>query len=113
VIGDAACHIDPKTKRAVPGVIRAAIEQGAIAAFNIVADIREYPKQEYKPRSYPYIIPVGGKWAVAKVGPSIIYGFLGWKVKILEELRYLISVLPNIFAFKIWLKRIWVFMRND
>lgn len=113
VIGDAACYVDPKTKRPVPGMVKTAIEQGRIAAFNAVADIRGYPKKEYRSRAYPYIIPVGGKWAAAKIGPFVFSGFLGWKVKKLEELGYLIAVLPNLFAIKTWLRGLWVFIRND
>jgi NADH dehydrogenase len=112
-IGDAACFNDPKTGRPVPGVARAAIEQGVIAAFNVVADIRNHPKRQFRPRTYPYIVPVGGKWAVVKIGPLLISGLAGWIVKGLVELRYLTSVLPIRFALKTWLKGLWIFIRND
>jgi len=113
IIGDAACHIDPKSGKPVSAVARAAIEEGLIAAFNVVADIRNYPKKEYRPATYPYILPVGGKWAVAKIGPFIISGFFGWIIKGLVELKYLISVLPIPFALKTWFKGLWIFVRND
>lgn len=113
VIGDAACFKDPKTGKPIPGVARAAIEQGVIAAFNVVADIRNHPKRTFRVKPYPYIVPVGGKWAVAKIGPLLISGFFGWIVKGLVELRYLTSVLPLPFALKTWLKGLWIFVRND
>lgn len=113
VIGDAACYKDPKSGKPIPGVARAAIEQGIVAAFNVVADIRNHPKRQFRPKTYPYIIPVGGKWAVAKIGPVVIWGFAGWIVKGLVELRYLTSVLPATFALKTWLKGLWIFVRND
>lgn len=114
VIGDAACIEDPKTgKKFVPGVARAAIEQGIIAAYNIIADINKFPKKEYKIKTYPYVIPVGGKWAIAKIGRFTIKGLPGWIVKGLVELRYLDSVLPLPFALKTWLKGLFIFLKND
>lgn len=114
VIGDAACIEDPKTGRKfVPGVAAAAIEQGKIAAYNIVADINKFPKKEYKVKTYSYVIPVGGKWAIAKIGRFVIKGFPGWIAKGLLELRYLDSILPMPLALKTWFKGLWIFVRND
>jgi NADH dehydrogenase len=113
VIGDSACYMDPKTGKIVPGLAYVAIEQGKIAAFNIVADIKGFPKKTYRPKVYPYIIPVGGKWAAAKIGSFIIYGFLGWIIKGLVELRYIVSILPIKVALRIWFNGLWIFIRND
>lgn len=126
-IGDSVCFYNPTTGKPIPGVARAAISQADIAAHNIVEDIKasesrvkgrgssEYePKYKiYEPWDYPYIIPVGGKWAVAKIGPFIISGFAGWLLKGLVELNYLPSIMPFPRAVKTWLKGLWIFMRND
>ena len=62
---------------------------------------------------YPYIIPAGGKWAVAKFGPIVVSGLIGWVIKGLVELNYLISILPFWKALKIWLKGLRIFIQND
>ncbi len=97
----------------VPMVARAAIIQGTIAAKNIIRDIRGQPHLKYAPKNYPYIIPVGGKYAIAKIGPVITCGFFGWILKGLVELNYLFSIMPNVRALKIWLKGLKIFIQND
>jgi len=121
-LGDAICFYNPETGNPIPQLAQAAIEQAKIVAENMVEDIKfsevlikNAKHQKYKPNeSYPYIIPVGGKYAVAKVGPIVIWGFLGWILKGLVEFYYLLfNVLPPIQAVKIWLKGFWIFMQND
>jgi len=68
---------------------------------------------KYKPRNYPYIIPVGGKFAIAKIGPFVISGFWAWVLKGLVELNYLLTIMPFWKAIKIWLKGLKIFIQND
>lgn len=118
-VGDNICFYDPETKRPIAGVARAAMSQAKIAVENIVADImleekqKKIPHKIYRPMDYPYIISVGGKYAVAKVGPFVISGFFGWLLKGLVELNYLISIMPFRQAIKIWLKGLKIFIQND
>jgi NADH dehydrogenase len=112
-IGDVTCFYDTKTNKPVPGLARVAISQARRAARNILRDLRGEKPLEYRARDYPYIIPVGGKYAVAKVGPFVFSGFLAWVFKGLVELNYLISVMPNVLAIKMWLKGLKTFVRND
>lgn len=96
------------------GVARAAITQANIVSNNIISEITsKIPKQEYHARTYPYVIPVGGKYAIAKIGPFIISGFFAWAFKGCIELYYLVSVLPFHKALKTWLRGLWIFTRND
>lgn len=119
-IGDNVCFYDPVTKKQILGVARAAISQGTVAAHNIIEDIKVeegFSKSArhriYRPMEYPYIIPIGGKYAVAKIGPFVVSGFLGWLLKGLVELNYLVSIMPFMQALKIWLKGLKIFIRND
>lgn len=119
-IGDAVCFMDPKTGRPVPGVARAAIVQGQIVAHNIIEQIKvtekmtETPRlRKYVPRQYPYIIPVGGKYAIARFGSIVFSGISAWFVKGLVEGNYLFSILPFFSALKLWAKGLWIFLRND
>lgn len=112
-IGDIVCVHD-SDGNPVPMVARAAISQGTVAAKNIISEIKgENLSRKYNPMKYPYIIPVGGKYAIAKIGPLITCGFSGWILKGLVELNYLFSILPNVRAFRIWLKGLKIFIQND
>ncbi len=121
-IGDSVCIYDPVTGKPIPQVAEAAIEQGKIAAHNILEDIKFVEHLTKKPshqiftprREYPFVIPVGGKYAVAKIGPLIISGFSGWILKGLIELYYLIlNVLPVRKALSMWLYGLRIFVQND
>lgn len=119
-LGDNICVYDPKTQKPMPGVARAAIIQGSVVAHNILEIIKfkeglsdESRFIAYKPESYPYIIPIGGKYAVAKIGPFVISGFLGWVLKGLVELNYLISIMPFQKALSVWFQGLKVFIQND
>jgi len=108
-IGDVICCYDPNTKKPMPMVARAAIVQANIAVHNIF----HQKKKAYYPTYYPYVIPIGGKYAIAKVGPLIISGLCGWILKELVEINYLFSIIPWLSALKIWLKSIWLFIQNE
>ncbi len=119
-IGDNTCVYDPKTGNPVPGVARAAIDEADVAAHNLIEEIKAVEIKNYKlhvktytPKEYPYVIPVGGKFAVAKIGPVVISGFFGWVFKGLIELNYLTSIMPIFKAVKIWLKGLKIFIQND
>ncbi|MEX2410610.1 MAG: hypothetical protein WD607_04435, partial [Candidatus Paceibacterota bacterium] len=109
-IGDISCIYDPKTGNPTPAVARSAIEQGRIVAHNILN--KNNPK-EYKYKKYPYIIPIGGKYAVAKIGPIVFSGFIAWVFKGVVELNYFLSILPFFKALKVWFKGLKIFIKND
>ncbi|HXF44297.1 MAG TPA: NAD(P)/FAD-dependent oxidoreductase [Candidatus Paceibacterota bacterium] len=119
-IGDIACILNPETNLPVPQIARAAITQGKIAAKNIIEDIKKQnyltkkvKQYVYKPMNYPYIIPVGGKYVIAKIGPMVISGLLAWFFKGIVELNYLLSIMNPWKAIKIWLHGLRVFIQND
>ncbi|MDP3729708.1 MAG: FAD-dependent oxidoreductase [bacterium] len=120
-IGDAICSLDQATGTPVPQLAEAAIEQAEITAHNIIEDIKVQEKisqkpsyDEYTPKVYSYVIPVGGKYAVAKVGSVIISGFFGWVLKGIIELCYLIfHVMPLPQALRVWLHGLKIFIKND
>lgn len=113
-IGDAVCFYDPETGKPIPGVARAALTQAEIVAHNIFCDIMgRKDHKKYRPMDYPYIIPVGDKWALAKIGPIVIWGFGGWILKGLVELNYLLSIMRFWRAIKLWLKGLKIFIQND
>jgi NADH dehydrogenase len=110
-LGDSVCFINSKTGKPVPAVARAAILEAGIAAHNLIEEIKHSesasykPKvKNYKPSDYPYVIPVGENWAVAKIGPIVFSGWLGELFEKLVALHYLVSIMPLEGAFAAWKK---------
>lgn len=113
-IGDNACFYDPDTHRPPPTTARLAIEQGKIAAKNIFYDILGKPRVPFRLRRYPFVIPLGGKCAIAQIGPLRINGFFGWAFHEIIELYYLWSVTNNNWtAIKRWWRGLEIFSKND
>lgn len=112
-IGDNICLIDPETKKPLPATARIAIEQGKHAARNIVRRIRGIPALPYPIRRYPYVIPVGGKWAIADFIAFNVTGFTGWCVKQAIELYYLSTILPVLRAAAMWFRGVTIYIQND
>ncbi|RJQ29265.1 NAD(P)/FAD-dependent oxidoreductase [Candidatus Parcubacteria bacterium] len=119
-LGDCVCLYNPKTQQPIPAVARAAIEQAGIVAHNIVEDVKyeagiskKTEHKLYEPWEYPFITPVGGKYAVAKIGSVVVTGFWGWVLKGLVELNYLFSIMKPLRALKVWFKGLRIFIGND
>lgn len=112
-IGDNACLVDPETKKPLPATARIAIEQGKHATANIVRRIRGEPALPYPIRRYPYVIPVGGKWAIADLIVFSISGFAGWCLKQAIELYYLSTILPLSRAASVWFRGVTIYIQND
>lgn len=113
-IGDIACFLDPKTKLPLPLMARPAMIEGRIAAQNIIENIKKSGvTHTYEPYQYPYIIPVGGKYAVAKIGSWVISGIFAWIFKGIVELNYFISIMPIPAATRVWFRGFRIFIRND
>ena len=139
-IGDTAYLYNPRIKTPIPGMARPAMMEGRTAAMNITEEIkadesriyadglakqetriyadknngadRRSKKYEYIPHRYPYIVPVGGRYAIAKIGLFVISGFPAWIFKGIMELNYFVSVMPWRKALTVWFKGFFIFMRN-
>jgi len=111
VIGDSVCFYDSKTGKPMPTVAPVAIEQAEVVAHNVLEEIKkaEQPAytvmtKNYSAQEYPYVIPIGGHWAAAKIGPVFMTGYPGWIFKRFVELDYLITVMPFFTALGAWMK---------
>lgn len=119
-LGDAVLIMNKKTNQPLPGTAHAALVEADIVAHNIVEEIKmregvgSTPKFiTFSPADYPYIIPIGGKYAIARIGRTIITGFPGWLLKGVVELGYLWSIMPFSRALKLCLKGLRIIIRND
>ena len=113
-VGDNQEFIDPKTQKPVPALAYAAIDQAKIVAKNIFNVNNGKKLVSYKPTYGVWIAPVGGKFAVANLwGSFSISGFIGWLVRELVDLRYLISILSFGKAITFFRQEITMFTKND
>ncbi|MEX0587563.1 MAG: hypothetical protein WD159_02330, partial [Patescibacteria group bacterium] len=75
---------------------------GKTAAHNIAALANGRKMREFKVFEPPFIIPIGKRWAIAKIGKVIFEGRAASILKDLVLLRYLTTILPLGKAFKSW-----------
>lgn len=113
-IGDCAGFVDPKTGRNLPWNVPAAEAQARAAAKNILAEITGSEPQPFRPRkTYPIILAVGGKYALTNLAIIKFSGLLGWLLKQLVELRYLLFILPWTKALRMALRTTYYQTKND
>lgn len=112
-IGDGVAVFDDKGGSA-PLVAPEAISQARTVCKNIVNRIlNNNEKVRHRVRAWPYIIPIGGKWAASKINRFIFTGFMGWVFKGLTEYRYLLTVLGWFRGTRFWLRGLIVFLKSD
>ncbi len=111
-IGDNSYCQDEKGNK-IPATAYYAVDQGKIAAYNIISLINKNPLKIYQPRKPIFIIPLGSKYAIADFNFLIISGFIAWLIKQLVNLKYFLSILSPFQAVKLWLFSSWIFAKND
>lgn len=112
-VGDNTYCLDPESQRAAPAMVQTAIDQGALAAKNILNLIDDKPLEKYKHKGVKFIIPLGAKFGIADLGKIHIVGFLAWSIKQLTFLKYFATILPWHKALRFWLGEQNVFRKND
>ncbi len=87
-IGDAALAMSPETGRAVPAAAQFALQQGRLAADNLVAVIEGRPMRPYRPRVLGEMVSLGRHMAVgwvASVGWPARCRFVGFIASLLKR----------------------------
>jgi len=113
VIGDLAYCVPPGASGPMPMTAQTAIEQGHHAANFLSKRLGKGDKIEFHPQISRFIVPLGGKYALAELGFMRISGFVPWLLKRFVALKYFASILPFGKAFVLWSRGLGVFMRND
>lgn len=112
-IGDNA-SARPRRGAALPLNVPVAEAEARLAARNIAAAIGGRRERPFRPLSrYPFILAVGGKYALTDLVIAKFFGFAGWALKQLVELRYLLFILPPHRAFRMWWRAVYYSTRND
>ena len=112
-VGDNTEFIDLKTSKPVPALAYVAVDQGRIAAKNIIRLINNKKPVAYGPFYSVWIAPVGGKFALARLWGINIKGFWGWLLRELVDFKYMLSILSINKAISIMWQEITLFTKND
>lgn len=95
VVGDSA-----QTKYS--GMAQTALHDATFVANNLVRQFKGKDLKKYSPQRPIYAIPVGRRWAAVLWGEKRIYGWLGWVVRRLADLRLYLTFLPLTKALVVW-----------
>jgi len=66
VVGDVGWYLEGK--KVLPQIVETAVQTGATAAHNIVADIRDTQPKSHRSNYHGNMVSIGAKWGVAYVG---------------------------------------------
>ncbi|MEK7459277.1 MAG: NAD(P)/FAD-dependent oxidoreductase [Patescibacteria group bacterium] len=112
-LGDVATYADAKA----PPLPQTAQTADAVAehiARNVVAALARKKLASYvQPKSWPFVITVGGRWGVAEIAGFVITGFVGYAIRRAADLRYLSRILPLLAAVRVWRSRMKLYAKND
>ncbi|HHW15380.1 MAG TPA: NAD(P)/FAD-dependent oxidoreductase [Firmicutes bacterium] len=92
VVGDCAEALNPETGRPVAPTAHNAIDQGLVAAKNIVADLTGAPRTVFRPIDLGAVASLGESFAVGKVGRFRLIGRPASVMKEMIELRWIWSL---------------------
>lgn len=112
-IGDNAFCFDENMQQSAPALAQVAIEQGEIAAKNILNLMAGKSLISYALKKPFFVIPLGGKYALAEIGPLRLRGGLAWIVKYLSYWRYFLKVFSPFKATRLFLRDLRIFAHND
>ena len=83
-----------------PGVARAAMKMGEIAAENVLKNIKGEALMEYHYKNSAYVVPLGSHFAAFQMGKFNVSGFPAYFLQQFIFLRYLFQILSPIEALK-------------
>ena len=71
VVGDVGWYLEGK--KVLPQIVETAVQTGATAAHNIVADIRDTQPKSHRSNYHGNMVSIGAKWGVAYVGMGRLF----------------------------------------
>ncbi|MDR1073380.1 MAG: NAD(P)/FAD-dependent oxidoreductase, partial [Treponema sp.] len=89
-VGDNLWFIEDE--KPLPQIVETAIQTGATAAENIIADIEGKPAKQFKSNYHGFMVSVGGKYAVSNAMGIKMSGIFAQAMKHFVNLHYLIGV---------------------
>lgn len=111
-IGDQGCHHMPNGNP-LPGTASQAIDQGRYIAQAIAALDKNVKPRKHECREYPFLIPLGGKWAIFSGKRLYIKGYFGYLIRQMVWLHYYISMLGVADGLRLYNRSSAEFSKND
>ena len=85
------------------GMAQTALHHGKLIAKNLASLINHQPLTIVRDPTPIYAIPLGNRWAATKIGRVILYGYAGWVVRRLLDLKVFLTLLPPLKAWQCYL----------
>ncbi|MGZ9585333.1 NAD(P)/FAD-dependent oxidoreductase [Paenibacillus marinisediminis] len=92
IIGDNSLMINPENERPFPPTAQMAMQQGPIAASNIVATIRNQPLKKFTFQNKGTVASLGKGEAIGVVGKKKLKGFWAAQLKKVIDVRWLFII---------------------
>ena len=89
----------------IPQIVETAIQSGACAAKNIIADIEKKEKQKFELKTHGFMVSVGSHYCVAELMGVQLSGFFAMMMKHLVNMHYLWGVGG--------LRLVWNYLRHE
>lgn len=84
------------------GMAQTAIHDANFFVKNLKRSLRKEAKEAYQPKIPVYAIPAGPYWAAVLWGKVSVYGYVGWVLRRLADLRLYLTFLSPIKALDAW-----------
>ena len=113
-VGDGAYLVNDANPQGLPMQAQVAIAQGREATENVARHLQGIPLKAFQTPAVSYIIPLGGRYAAAKLRERwILQGFVPWALKQLIELHYYCSLLGLVRGMRAWVGMEKICLQND
>ncbi len=112
IIGDQCCRHDEQGNP-MPGTASQAINHAEFVASSILATLKNQKHKNHSCLMFPFIIPMGGKWAIYSSNRLFFEGYFGYLVRQLVWLRYFASILGWWRGAHWWIRSSELYSRND
>lgn len=112
ILGDQCCWVDTDGVP-LPGTASQALHQAEYVAKAVLAQTKNQTPPNFSCKSFPYLIPLGPKWAIFSYGNKVIKGYLAYLIRQLVWWRYYISILGFKEGTHWLLRTTELFKRND
>ena len=109
VIGDMA-SLKQESGEPVPGVSPAAMQMGTLTAQNILADLNEQPRKNFKYVDKGTMATIGRSKAIADVKGFHFTGFIAWMMWLFLHVFFLIGFRNRIIVLMEWF---WAYLTRE
>ena len=109
VIGDMV-NLDQENGNPVPGVAPAAIQMASTAAENILNDLNNKPRREFKYFDKGSMATIGRSKAIVEVGRFKMTGFLAWLAWLFVHVISLIGFKNRLYVLSEWF---WAYLTRE